>query len=521
MLNKKHLKFTFGFLILAVLVLTGSCRKDFDTEPSDGELRFSKDTVYLDTVFTNVGSSTYRVTVYNDSKNDITIPQINLNRGENSKYRLNVDGIPGKSFNDIDILAKDSIFVFVETTADIEDLTATDTQFLYTDQIEFDVGIHQQKIELITLVQDAHFLFPEKYDDGTTEMLTFGPDEDGEYTEIYGFYLSDDELHFTADKPYVIYGYAAVPPDKTLTIDPGARIHFHQNGGLLVANQGSLHVNGELSNDLEAMENEVIFQGDRLEPEYNTTPGQWQTIWLTEGSTNNIINHATIKNATAGLKIDSNDGSVSPTLEISNTKIFNCSTVGLWATTSHIKGENLAINRCGQASLFLSLGGKYNFYNSTFANYWDIGYRDFPTVLISNQLETPETIFVADLEEANFYNSIIYGNNNLELLFDKVDQADFNFKFENSLIKFNDYTNLYQDHPLYDFENPDLYQDNIFNQEPLFLDSAKNQLNISLESPASELGNPNTATPTDILGRNRGSFPSSGAYEAEEFPEEE
>src|SRR5699024_4964134 len=408
---------TFGIFLLFAFLFMSSCRKDFDTQPSEGKLSFSKDTVYLDTVFSNIGSSTYRLTVYNESKNDITIPEIKLNQGENSKYRLNVDGIPGKTFTDIDILAKDSIFVFIETTADIEDLTSSETQFLYTDKIEFDTEANRQNVELITLVQDAHFLFPEKFDDGTTETLTFGPDEDGNYTEIYGFYLSDDQLHFTAEKPYVIYGYAAVPPEKTLTIDPGARIHFHENGGILVANQASLHVNGELSNDPEELENEVIFQGDRLEPAYNNTAGQWQTIWLTEGSTNNIINHATIKNATAGLRIDSNDGGSSSTLTINNSQIYNCSTVGLWALTSHIKGENLAINNCGQASLYLALGGKYNFNNSTFANYWSNGYRDFPTVLISNQYETPEAIFVSDLEEATFTNSIIYGSSDLELLF--------------------------------------------------------------------------------------------------------
>src|SRR5690625_1372494 len=520
MLKKNSLRYLTGFSLLLLFILTGSCRKDFETHPSEGKLRFSKDTVFLDTVFSNIGSSTYRLTVYNDSRKDISIPQIKLNQGENSKYRLNVDGIPGKAFQNIEILAKDSIFVFIETTADIQDFSGSATQFLYTGQIEFDVDMHRQQVELITLIQDAHFLYPEKFEDGTTESLLFGPDEDGNYVEVYGFYLSDDLLHFTAEKPYVIYGYAAVPPNKTLQIDPGARIHFHQNGGLLVANQASLHVNGQLSHNPEEMENEVIFQGDRLEPEFHDKPGQWQTIWLTEGSTNNIINHATIKNATAGLKIDSHDGGSSPTLKITNSKIFNCSTVGLWASTAEIEGENLVINKCGQASLYLTLGGKYNFYNSTFVNYWNLGYRDFPAVLISNKYETPEAIFVADLEEANFYNSIIYGNNNIELLFNKAEEADFNFKLENSLIRFNDYSNIYGNHPLYDFENPDFYKENIFNQDPVFLNSSKNQLNISTESPAAELANPATATPKDILGRDRGNYPSSGAYESEEFPEE-
>lgn len=510
-----------GIGLVSVFIFMSSCRNDFETEPSNGSLRFSKDTVYLDTVFSNIGSSTYSLKVYNDSRHDITIPSLKLGQGENSHYRLNVDGVPGKVFQDIDILAKDSIFIFIETTADIQEFGNNLNQYLYTDQIEFDSGIDQQEVELVTLVQDAHFLYPEKFNDGSTETLTLGQDEDGEDIKVSGFYLDDNELNFTADKPYVIYGYAAVPPNKTLNIDPGARIHFHTDGGLIVANQGSLHVNGTLSNDQEELENEVIFQGDRIEPDYNDQPGQWQTIWLTQGSTDNIIKYATIKNGTAGIKIDSNDGSSSPTLKIENTQIYNCSTVGLWATTSFIEGKNLAINNCGQAALYLALGGKYNFYNSTFANYWTKSYHDFPTVLISNSFETPETLFIADLEEANFYNCIIYGNQNYELLFDKQEGAAFNYKFENTLIRFNDFTGLYQDDPLYDFADNNYFENCIINEDPVFLNAAENKLNISEESPANGLANPQTATSNDILGNSRGANPDSGAYESEIFPDDD
>src|SRR5699024_8466380 len=114
--------------------------------------------------------------VYNDSRHDITIPHIQLGEGQNSHYRLNVDGIPGKVFNDIDILAKDSLYIFIETTTDIRDFGENLNQYLYTDQIEFDSGSEQQNVQLVTLVQDAHFLYPEKFDDGHTETLTLGQD---------------------------------------------------------------------------------------------------------------------------------------------------------------------------------------------------------------------------------------------------------------------------------------------------------------------------------------------------------
>ena len=72
-------------LILVVLISVSSCdRKDFNTIPSSGKLQFSKDTVYLDTVFTNIGSATYNLKVYNRGNNAITIPRIQLENGNSS-----------------------------------------------------------------------------------------------------------------------------------------------------------------------------------------------------------------------------------------------------------------------------------------------------------------------------------------------------------------------------------------------------------------------------------------------------
>ena len=224
----------FLFVIFAISI--SSCRKDFSTIPSFGELEFSRDTIFLDTIFTNIGSATYNLRVYNRSNSDITIPNIALERGSVSNYRLNVDGIPGKSFNNIDILANDSIFVFVETTIDFDAIPDP----LYTDRILFDTGMNQQDVDLVTLVQDATFIFPDR------DPITMQIDSltlDGQPTTIQGRFLEDSELTFTNTRPYVIYGYAAVPANRTLTIEAGARIHFHDNSGLIIDDGATLKVN--------------------------------------------------------------------------------------------------------------------------------------------------------------------------------------------------------------------------------------------------------------------------------------
>ena len=467
-------------LLLGFGISLTSCRNEFDFEFSNGGLSFSKDTVYLDTVFTNIGSSTYTLKVYNKSDKNTSIPSLKLGKGMTSKYRLMVDGMPGQEFQNVEMLAKDSMYIFVSVTADVADSNPTD--FLYTDQILFGEGSNQQKVELVTLIQDAVFLYPQKYGDGTTETLPIGGDE------IYGFFLDEadatngNELHWTNTKPYVVYGYAAVPPNKTLVIDAGARVHFHAESGLIVANNASLHIEGEPSNT-NALEKEVIFEGDRLEPNFSEVPGQWGTIWFSQGSTNNQIKNLTIKNATVGMLVTGNDETSTPTLNIENTQIYNCSNVGILARDGNIEGRNVVINNCGQISFAGSYGGSYEFTHCTFANYWPSPNQS--AVLLSNENDgnTPTT-----LSKANFNNCIIHTSSNFGIILEKTNQ-NFNYKFDHSLIKFADFSNQFINNELYDFSNINLFDTCLIarsstNNNPDFKDARNNKLIIGENSAA-------------------------------------
>lgn len=510
------------FLILLIsIIAVSSCRNDFETTPSTGDLRFSKDTIFLDTVFTNIGSSTFNLKVYNDSDEAITIPNIRLGGGESSKYRLNVDGVPGKTFEAVDILANDSIFVFIETTIDVLEASTTNNEFLYTDNIIFDSAVRQQNVQLVTLIQDAIFLFPDRDDaTGILETLTVN----GVETSLEGRYLMDNELTFTNKKPYVIYGYMAVgDPDgltpKTLTMQPGTRVHFHADSGLLIADNGTLSIEGKLSLDPVALENEVILEGDRLETVFANVPGQWGTILLTDGSVNNKINYATIKNATVGILNESSTDT--PNLTISNAQIYNASAVGLLNRFTTVDAHNLVINNCGQFSLLIQLGGSYDFNHCTFGNYWTNSFRSTPAVFIDNTLATSEAIFVGELAKANFTNSIIYGNQQEEIGFNNDLAAPFNFKFTNSLIRFEDTFGQFQDVPEFDFTNTTLYENIILNTDPDFENTQENSLRIGEETAGNGLGlsSASLAFPIDIIGADRTTSPDLGAYQSIEFPE--
>ena len=268
--NTNILRTSCALLFVVVISFLTSCRTEFSFRPVEAsDLRFSRDTVYLDTVFTGISSATYPLKVYNKSDAAVSIPSIYLESGDDSNFRLNVDGLSGKSFSNVELLPKDSMYVFIETTADINQLTQNNTQFLYEDKLHFS---NSGTISLLTLVQDAVFLYPEKNEQGIKESIPIGVDGQGNSLGLTGFYLDDDELIFTNEKPYVVFGYMGVPPSKTVVFEAGARIHFHKDSGIIVANNATMIVDGTASSDPEALEGEVIFEGDRLEPLFDDIP---------------------------------------------------------------------------------------------------------------------------------------------------------------------------------------------------------------------------------------------------------
>ena len=511
-------------LLIGFAVSLTSCRNDFDFESRTGGLEFSKDTVYLDTVFTDIGSSTYTLKVYNRSDKNISIPSLRLKDTTASKYRLMVDGIAGQVFENVEILAKDSMYIFVSVTAEVADANPTD--FLYTDKILFgeESNPNHQKVELVTLIQDAYFIYPGRVQNPdetyTYDELNLGVDGDGNPISIRGRFLEEthpangNELHWTNTKPYVVYGYAAVPPNKTLVVDPGARVHFHAESGLIVANNASLHIEGEPSNT-NALEKEVIFEGDRLEPNFSEVPGQWGTIWFSQGSTNNQIKNLTIKNATVGMLVTGNDETSTPTLNIENTQIYNCSNVGILARDGNIEGRNVVINNCGQASLACTNGGSYDFTHCTFANYWSSPSQTCLVMdnedIIVNNINTPTL-----LTNTNFKNCIFYGSSNLSIKLTKKGGV-FDYNFKNCLIKFVDSNNLINNE-LYDFPNNSNYINciiarNSSTNRPDFKDARNNELIIGEDSAARGSADFTYSTGTsDILNQSRSDPSDMGAY---------
>ena len=106
-----------SLIIYGLSLLTSCQRDDFTTEPGI-KLNFSVDTLRFDTVFTTLGSATRILKVYNDNDKAVRISEIALQEGNQSFFRLNVNGIPASEISNVEILSNDSLYIFAEVTID-------------------------------------------------------------------------------------------------------------------------------------------------------------------------------------------------------------------------------------------------------------------------------------------------------------------------------------------------------------------------------------------------------------------
>src|SRR6185437_3947318 len=400
-----------------VLVLTAfcfclgvlsSCKKDTIITNSSAKLSFSTDSVLFDTVFTTVGSTVRGFLVRNTASQPINISSIKLAGNYTSPFKINVDGIAGASFSNIKIPAKDSIFVFVTCTLNPNN---QNNPIVIEDSLVFSTNGNTQNVYLEAYGQDAYFFKPNVF-----------PPSGPAYCII-----PCSNSTWTALKPYVIFGYA-IDTGCTLTMQPGTRVYFHNNGVLWIYANASLQVQGNQANP-------VTFQGDRLEPEYKYVPGQWGEIWLSPGSKNNMISWAVIKNGTIGVEADTNVTPGVPTLQMDHTIIKSMSEFGLLGEGSFITGDNNLIEDCKYYDLDLSLGGKYRFYQCTFANYWSYSQRQTPLLLLNNHYtDVNGNNQSRNLDSAFFTNCIVYGSVANEVALD-AQGGTFHYYFDHCNVK--------------------------------------------------------------------------------------
>ena len=489
--------------LIAGLFLLESCQSDdgFITD-SSAKLEFSVDTLRFDTVFTELGSATRFIRVYNRNDQAIQVRKIQLEEGSNSSFRINVDGIPGNSIEDVEIPANDSIYIFTEVTVD-PDAPLSESPFVITERLLFETNGNDQQVLLEAWGQNANYI-PSRFDKGTFSLIScdFG------------------ELVWDDPKPYVIYGILFID-SCTLNIPAGTEVYVHgglalgenedgsnfayNDGGIFVLKDGRIQVDGTLDQP-------VVFQGDRLEEVFAEEAGQWRGINLS-GSTGNAFNYAEIKNALYGVYVDS-----ASAVTIKNTSIHHTSGPAIFARHSSVSSENSLFYENASRAVQLTYGGNYNFKYCTMANY-GFGF-DSRALSLSNGtcLDPLCSQFATNGIYARFENCILMGSSSDEVsmtdFFQGSSLFDFNVRFDHCIVRVEDMLD-----PV-DGSFPNFFEDYAFDcinasfSDTLFVDVSENTYELDTLSIAEERAKIISSIQKDFADRERDSTnPDIGCFE--------
>ncbi len=394
-MTRKHLAIFFT-IILTLLTIT-SC-DDWDNYSTDSSLRltFSQDTLRLDTILTDIGSSTHILKVYNHNSEALNISSITLANGERSGFRMNVDGIRGNHHTNVEIRQRDSLFIFIEATLP---QVNSDAPVFTTDSIVFITN---------GMMQDVN-------------LLAFGQD----FISFRGKTITQDTV-ISSQRPIVIYDSLCVEANARLTLEAGVRLYFNSNADLRV--RGQLVANGTLQSPVQ-------FRGDRTDNmfsylPYDRLPGQWGGIRFYKSSIDNTLNYVDIHGGQYGIRCDST-GVEQTKLSLTNSYIHQVAGDALQLTACKALIANSQISNAGYYCVNLT-GGDYEFIHCTVANYFSWNVKRGAALIFRNEFNGE----IYPLHSAQFKNCIIAGSSSDELYGSKSANEDipFNYFFSNCLI---------------------------------------------------------------------------------------
>lgn len=471
------------FLIAFLLVLSfNSCYDDrFSTDPVY-KLEFSTDTLTFDTVFTSIGSATSKILVYNNSKFALNISDIKLSGGSQSYFKVNVDGTSSSNneFRDVEIRANDSMYIFVQVTINPQD--SLSPVFVEDSLVFLTNGVSQ-----------------------SVKLHAFGQD-----MELLSNRIIHNDTILTGDKPYLVYGYLAVDSAKTLTLNPGCRLYFHNNANLVV--YGNLKAEG-------TPERPITLRGDRLDKvkftnpfPYNYVAGQWGVVYLLSKYGNHVLKHVNINSGYVGIYFVNDDKNILPNLRISDSRIHNSLLYNLVAINGNVTVENSEISNSSSYCVYLN-GGKHTFIQSTIVNYFNASSVEHvsrdrkPALMIMNMNK------VSPMESV-FRNCIISGGSENEFTLASRYPDFYKGVFDHCYIKktdslaFNQFTNI-----RWSQKNDTIFRNIRYSHnEGGYFNFTPDSV-----SPARGLADKEVANsyPVDLNGNNRleDGEPDAGAYE--------
>lgn len=457
-----------GYLILllsTIIFVFSACIEDGVSTNASEQPSFSVDTLKMADTFTLEPTPTSRFIVYNRYDKIMPISSIKLRDGESDVFRLNVDGVSGKEFYNVEIRPNDSIFVFVEA---LLPENGSDSPVIVDGHLDFTTHGNTKTVVIRTIGQDVTRL----------NAVTF-----------------DMDARLTANKPYHITDSLIVAENVTLTIDAGAKLAFHDGAYLKI--YGSLVCNGTAEQQINMVGDRSGFVASTIP--YEIMSGQWDGVYFTSSSHDNVCKFTSIRNTKSGVCLD--NISSSPALTLIASQIHNSAGTVLCSYHSDIHAYATEFSDASLGVVELC-GGSHILNHCTIANYYLF------TAISGAALNFEHLDAEHDDESglpylsANIDNCIIYGlGSDLNI----GNYTGMNVFFRNTLFKSagvddDNFINcLWDTDPLYYTVRSDYYFD--YRLQP--------------ESPAIATANPAlTATESKIdrYGNTQPDTPSLGAY---------
>lgn len=345
-------------LLLPALILgfTLYACDDYDTFTDDrsSTLTFSSDTIVFDTLIATIPSATQTLAVYNRGDKGLRISEVWLERGDDSRFRVNIDGQDlsqayQRHAADFEVRRRDSIIVRIEVTLPE---SKTDDATAYADALHFrlESGV-EQRVELLATALDGFFM--------------------------RGVVITSDTT-FSARRPIIVYDSLVVAPDVTLRLEAGTRLLFHEAAGLTV--HGRLLATGTL-------EAPIIFRTDRTDHifsylPYDRLPSRWEGLRFTASSLGNDLNYVDIHGGNFGIICDST-GVSDPKLTLTNCRIYEVGGDGVRLTDCRSTISNSEIANTLGHTLCL-VGGNHTITHCTLAQFYHLSYLRGYALYITN-----------------------------------------------------------------------------------------------------------------------------------------
>lgn len=456
-----NFRFLLLFFFAALAAGLSSCIEDgFTTSPSD-QPTFSVDTLDLGVIFTEQPSTTHRFVVYNRASKGININRISISGDNAALFRLNVDGFSGTDFSDVEIRAKDSIFVLVETTLPANDRTVP---VEITASLDFLTNGVEQSVVLAATGRDVTRL----------RAVTF-----------------DTDTRLTAERPYQIYDSLVVAEGATLTVDPDAELYFHDGAMMIV--RGTLNAVGSPGH-------EITFAGDRTgfvaaDIPFDLMSRQWIGMFFTSTSTGNRLDYCLVKNTWQGVTADSSD------LTMVNTRLRNSGGYALETYHSAVRAYGCEFAEAASGAVLLH-GGDHVLDQCTLANYYLFSALGGPILQFGHLGAESDDASGLPYLQARLDNCIVYGNGKDISHGDLTGTAVF---LRHCLLKSAG-------------TDDDNFISCVWDQDPLFYTVREDYIfdyRLREDSPAIGAADPSLNAPeaaVDRYGNPRGQVPDLGAY---------